>query len=80
MNEDYSRAPVERTVRIEIPEHAYDVKIGNDMMSQGLLYKTKETDGTWKGHFISFGSFGKSPVAMIAKRFVRDKTRIDVYA
>jgi len=80
MNEDYNRDPIERHVRLEIPEQAYDVKIGSDMITQGLLFKTNSADGSWIGHFKSFGSVGQSPVAMIAKRFVIDKTRVDIYA
>lgn len=80
MNKDCDRAPVERTVRLTIPENAYDVTLGNDMITQGLLYKTTDEDGGWTGHFKSFGSIEQSPVAMRAKRIIRNKTRVDVYA
>lgn len=70
---------------IKIPAGAYDIRIGNDMMTQGLLYKTPchttaITPGGWAGHFKSFGSAGQSPVAMIAKRFERNGNFITIYA
>ena len=80
MNKDYNRVLVERHVRIEIPENAYDIRIGNDLMTQGVLFKTPTENAGWRGHFCSFGSIGQSPVAMIAKRFVRNGTQLDIYA
>lgn len=68
-------------IMIEIPENAFDVRIGTDMSTRGLLFKTPSQDGAgWRGHFISFGSVGQSPVAMNAKRIVRDNMRVYVYA
>ena len=67
---------------LEIPSNAFDVRIGTNMQTQGLLFKTPRAHNkqTWDGHFISFGSASQTPVAGIAKRFIREGTKVIVYA
>jgi hypothetical protein len=66
------------SIQIKIPENAYDLHIGTNGLTQGLLYKTPD-GGAWKGSFVSFGSAGQTPVAGIATRFERVGDTVVVY-
>lgn len=75
-----------KTLEIEVPPDAYDLRIVNDLATQGLVYKTPnpnpkswESDCGWKGHFISFGSAGQSPIAGIADYFERQEAKVIIY-